>query len=204
MNAKGVWGIVGDNGTQENLTIRKANLTAKGSNGSIIDIASLTLDSCIITAPEGAEYNETQHAVMLDETIVTDSVVIKPGVAILYDVVLESCTDDKAAATSLVQTVTGLGQTESEALVESVPCIILENVSLSEARKICMICTEANCTANYYPHGTWKPVGIKSVKIDTVPAHKQGIYSIDGVYLGNDFDALPKGIYIKDGKKVMK
>ncbi len=46
-------------------------------------------------------------------------------------------------------------------------------------------------------------VGIKGVKA-TQPAHKQGIYSLDGVYLGNDFNALPKGIYIKDGKKVKK
>ncbi len=47
-----------------------------------------------------------------------------------------------------------------------------------------------------------EPVGIKDVK--DVSARKQGIYSIDGIYLGTDFDALPKGIYIKDGKKVMK
>ena len=46
-------------------------------------------------------------------------------------------------------------------------------------------------------------VGIKDVK-ENVSARKQGIYSIDGVYLGTDFDALPKGIYIKDGKKVKK
>ncbi len=46
-------------------------------------------------------------------------------------------------------------------------------------------------------------VGIKDVEAG-VPAHKQSIYSLDGIYLGTDFDALPKGIYIKDGKKVMK
>ena len=46
-------------------------------------------------------------------------------------------------------------------------------------------------------------VGIKDGKA-SVPAHKQGFYSIDGVYFGNDFNALPKGIYIKDGKKVLK
>ena len=48
-----------------------------------------------------------------------------------------------------------------------------------------------------------EPVGIKDVK-ENVSARKQGIYSIDGIYLGTDFDALPKGIYIKDGKKVLK
>ena len=46
-------------------------------------------------------------------------------------------------------------------------------------------------------------VGIKDGKA-SVPAHKQGFYSIDGVYFGNDFNTLPKGIYIKDGKKVLK
>lgn len=48
-----------------------------------------------------------------------------------------------------------------------------------------------------------RTVGIKDVK-SKVSTLKQGIYSLDGVYLGNDFDSLPKGIYIKDGKKVLK
>lgn len=46
-------------------------------------------------------------------------------------------------------------------------------------------------------------VGINDVKAE-ISEHKQGIYSIDGVYLGQEFETLPKGIYIKGGKKVIK
>ncbi len=46
-------------------------------------------------------------------------------------------------------------------------------------------------------------VGINDVKAE-ISGHKQGIYSLDGVYLGHDFEALPKGVYIKNGKKVIK
>lgn len=37
-----------------------------------------------------------------------------------------------------------------------------------------------------------------------VSANAQGIYNMQGVRLGNSPDALPKGIYIVDGKKVVK
>ena len=127
VNAKGIWGISGINGTSEKLTIRYANVTAEGSEGSISDIASLTLDDSKISTPAGAEFDASQKAVVLNGEIVKGKVVI-----------------------------------------------------ISD-----------------------RTVGIKDVKA-SVPAHKQGIYSIDGVYLGTDFDALPKGIYIKDGKKVKK
>ena len=127
VNTKGKWGIAGDYGTSETLTIRNATVTAEGTNGSICDIASLTLDGCKITVPAEATFDETLYAVALNGEKVTDRVVI---------------TNDQSS-------------------------------------------------------------GIKDVKAK-VPAHKQGIYSIDGVYLGTDFDALPKGIYIKDGKKVLK
>ena len=127
VNTKGNWGIAGDGGTSETLTIRNATVTAEGTNGSICDIASLTLDGCKITVPAEATFDETLHSVALNGETVTDRVVI---------------TNDQSS-------------------------------------------------------------GIKDVKAK-VPAHKQGIYSIDGVYFGNDFNALPKGIYINDGKIVLK
>ncbi len=127
VNAKGNWGIAGADGASETLTIRNANITAEGTEGSICDILSLTLDGCKISVPADAAFDETLHSVALNGETVTDKVVIT------YD----------------------------------------------------------------------QAVGIKDVKA-SVSAHKQGIYSIDGVYLGTDFDALPKGIYIKDGKKVKK
>ncbi len=127
VNAKGPWGIAGNYGNRETITISNADVTAEGSEGSICDIASLTLDDSKISTPEGAAFDASQKAVALNGQIVKGKVVI-----------------------------------------------------ISD-----------------------RTVGIKDVKA-SVPAHKQGIYSIDGVYLGTDFDALPKGIYIKDGKKVKK
>ncbi len=127
VTAKGKWGIAGVDGTVETLTIRNATVTAEGSSGSVCDILSLTLDGCYIEQPAGAAFDETLHAVALNDETITDKVVI----------------------------------TTSQA------------------------------------------VGINEVKADN-SAHEQGIYSLDGVYLGHDFNALPKGIYIKGGKKVIK
>ena len=127
VNVKGNWGIAGKDGTSGNLTIRNANITAMGIEGSICDFQSLTLDGCKISVPADAAFDETLHAVALNGELLNDMVMIT------YDAT----------------------------------------------------------------------VGIKDVKAK-VSAHKQGIYSIDGIYLGTDFDALPKGIYIKDGKKVKK
>ncbi len=127
VNAKGKWGIAGEDGASETLIMNNANVTAEGTKGSICDIASLTLDYCSITQPDGAAFDESVKAVALNGETVTSKVIIK---------------SDQA-------------------------------------------------------------VGIKDVKT-SVSARKQGIYSIDGVYLGTDFDSLPKGIYIKDGKKVLK
>ncbi len=127
VNAKGKWGIAGENGASETLIMNNANVTAEGTKGSICDILSLTLDYCSITQPDGAAFDESVKAVALNGETVTSKVIIK---------------SDQA-------------------------------------------------------------VGIKDVKT-SVSARKQGIYSIDGVYLGTDFDSLPKGIYIKDGKKVLK
>ncbi len=127
VNAKGDDGITGVPGTSA-LTIRNANVTSECYNGlAIRDLASLTLDGCKITTPEGASFYEKLHAVMVNGASKTRKVIITPD----------------------------------------------------------------------------QPVGIKDVKA-SVPAHKQGFYSIDGVYFGNDFNALPKGIYINDGKKVLK
>ncbi len=128
VNAKGKWGIAGNNGASEALTIRNATVTAEGNYyGSICDILSLTLDGCFIAQPSGAAFDETLHAVAIDGETVTDKVVIT----------------------------------------------------------------------------TEQTVGINEVKTE-VAAHKQGVYSLDGVCLGHDFDALPAGLYIKDGKKVIK
>lgn len=46
------------------------------------------------------------------------------------------------------------------------------------------------------------PNAIKGVK--TVVKRQGGVYSLDGRYMGTSLDKLPRGIYVTDGKKVVK
>lgn len=46
--------------------------------------------------------------------------------------------------------------------------------------------------------------GIEDLRHDTSTRQDNRIYSIDGRYLGTDFNVLQKGIYIMNGKKVIK
>lgn len=51
-----------------------------------------------------------------------------------------------------------------------------------------------------------KPVaaGIQGVKITPVRPADNRIYSLGGQYLGTELDALPRGVYIRNGKKIIK
>lgn len=53
-----------------------------------------------------------------------------------------------------------------------------------------------------HPHGTWVPTGIAIVGAD-VP-HKQGFYNLQGVKMQGSLAELPAGIYIVNGRKVVK
>lgn len=44
--------------------------------------------------------------------------------------------------------------------------------------------------------------GIKEIRTDNVT--KNAVYSINGTYMGSDIHALPKGIYIRNGKKITR
>ncbi|WP_221416021.1 hypothetical protein [Porphyromonas circumdentaria] len=81
VEAKGKWGIAGVDGEEgEHLTIKNATVTAEGTDGSIRDLASLTLEGCKITEPAGAAFNEGAHAVCdANGNIITNKIVIKPG-----------------------------------------------------------------------------------------------------------------------------
>ena len=78
--AEGNWGIAGYDGSSgESLTIRNASVTAKGTKGSIRDLADLTLEGCEITKPAGAVWNASKHAVCdASGNVITDEVVITP------------------------------------------------------------------------------------------------------------------------------
>ena len=79
VNTTGKWGIAGQSGaTNETLTIHNATVTAQGKEGSICDIAKLTLDNVAITSPTGAAYDSSLQGVALNGTVVTDIVAILP------------------------------------------------------------------------------------------------------------------------------
>ena len=98
--AEGVFGIAGRNGTSgESLTIRNASVTAKGTEGSICDLANFTLEGCEITKPAGAVWNASKRAVCdASGNVITDEVVITPveeyGLAIAdVQVTSANCSD---------------------------------------------------------------------------------------------------------------
>lgn len=52
--------------------------------------------------------------------------------------------------------------------------------------------------------GADDPTAIKGTTVDKLPVSNAPVYSINGQLLGNDLNVLPAGLYIRNGKKVMK
>lgn len=78
LNVKGAqYGINGLGGKDDKLVIRNATVSAEGKkNGSVRDIAELTLIGCKISEPEGAEFDSMLHAIILNDKILKEKVVI--------------------------------------------------------------------------------------------------------------------------------
>ncbi len=97
LEAEGAWGISANNNVAEEvLTIRNSHVEAKGSTGSICDIANLVLEGCSITQPDGAWFSTQNNAVVLNGEMVTDKVVIVPSYGIKIagvDVTALNCKD---------------------------------------------------------------------------------------------------------------
>ena len=97
LEAEGAWGISARNNVAEEvLTIRNSHVEAKGSTGSICDIANLVLDYCSIKQPDGARFSTQNNAVVLNGEMVTDKVVIVPSYGIKIagvDVTALNCKD---------------------------------------------------------------------------------------------------------------
>ena len=97
LEAEGLWGISTNRNVEEEvLTIRNSHVEAKGSKGSICDIADLVLDYCSIKQPDGARFSTQNNAVVLNGEMVTDKVVIEPyyGIKIAdVDVTEKNCKD---------------------------------------------------------------------------------------------------------------
>lgn len=97
LEAEGAWGISARNNVAEEvLKISNSHVEAKGSTGSICDIANLVLDNCSITQPDGARFSTQNKAVVLNGEMVTDKVVIVPSYGIKIagvDVTKKNCKD---------------------------------------------------------------------------------------------------------------
>ena len=97
LEAEGLWGISTNRNVEEEvLTIRNSHVEAKGSSGSICDIADLVLDYCSIKQPDGAWFSTLNNAVVLNGEMVTAKVVIEPyyGIKIAdVDVTKKNCKD---------------------------------------------------------------------------------------------------------------
>ena len=96
--AEGVWGFIGNGGTSgESLTIRNASVTAKGTAGSIRNLANFTLEGCEIAKPTGAVWNASKHAVCdASGNVITSEVVITPVYGLLIadvQVTSANCSD---------------------------------------------------------------------------------------------------------------
>ncbi len=61
--------------------------------------------------------------------------------------------------------------------------------------------TMANPTTGYFT--SKNTTGIDAATVDT-PAARRGIYTLNGVRLNTSPDNLPAGIYVIDGRKVVK
>ena len=82
IKAEGYWGLAGTREHKESLVINGACVQAKAtsSDGSICDLASLTLNNCSIMEPSGAVWNDTKHAVCnaAGKPIYNEWVIISP------------------------------------------------------------------------------------------------------------------------------
>ena len=179
----------------------------KGSMGRLGYVPEFT--DCKIVSPEGTEWKELKKGSYTFQSlfgsngkVVTDWVTIQPNDAPeTYDLVLESYGDNLIAVTKIVKELTGLTLLKAKQLVESAPCIIKENMLQEEAKEARDKLLAAGATASIHLHGTWKPSGINVQTVDTAA---KVIYTLQGVRLNTKFENLPAGVYIVNGKKVLK
>ena len=94
VNAEGGdYGIAGNDGSSEKLTIKNATVTAVGTKkGSICDLAEFETIGCEITQPTGATFDSSKHGVVLNGELVKSKVVIKKN-----STAIEAPTADTAA-----------------------------------------------------------------------------------------------------------
>ena len=130
VNAKGNWGITGDEGSNEKLLISNATVTAEGEKGSICDFKEITLEDCAITQPAGATFDESKHAIVLNGEKVTSEVKIEPITYYALEICGTQVTSDNCGDLSVIEGVGGTVKYEPESKT-----LTLENATIKNTKK---------------------------------------------------------------------
>ena len=315
-------GISGDKSAGCGLAVNDAHVEAEGSQGSVVGISKLQLNTCYIKEPSGAAFDATLKGVAAKGALVKEKVVMTPpikyGVMVAgVEVTVDNCADlsvidgvkgtvsyDPATKTLTLKDATidksgddniynygldglkikvlgtnsltsdndisinlkeettfvgngtlkiksnyyGIGIRRDEVNCTISECkMYIESVSGIDGNwegndltirgaYIELDCRDdlITCITNLHlvdceikqPKGAVYDTALKAIVVDgvkqtgklviepttdgigtidaDVPARKQGIYTLQGVKVAQDWDSLPPGIYIRDGKKMIK
>ena len=315
-------GISGDKSAGCGLAVNDAHVEAEGSQGSVVGISKLQLNTCYIKEPSGAAFDATLKGVAAKGALVKEKVVMTPpikyGVMVAgVEVTVDNCADlsvidgvkgtvsyDPATKTLTLKDATidksgddniynygldglkikvlgtnsltsdngtsinlkeettfvgngtlkiksdyyGIGIRRDEVNCTISECkIYIESVSGIDGNwegndltirgaYIELDCRDdlITCITNLHlvdceikqPKGAVYDTALKAIVVDgvkqtgklviepttdgigtidaDVPARKQGIYTLQGVKVAQDWNSLPPGIYIRDGKKMIK
>ena len=315
-------GISGDKSAGCGLAVNDAHVEAEGSQGSVVGISKLQLNTCYIKEPSGAAFDATLKGVAAKGALVKEKVVMTPpikyGVMVAgVEVTVDNCADlsvidgvkgtvsyDPATKTLTLKDATidksgdyniynygldglkikvlgtnsltsdndisinlkeettfvgngtlkiksnyyGIGIRRDEVNCTISECkIYIESVSGIDGNLVKNDLTirgayiELDCRDDLItyitnlhlvdceikqPKGAVYDTALKAIVVDgvkqtgklviepttdgigtidaDVPARKQGIYTLQGVKVAQDWNSLPPGIYIRDGKKMIK
>ena len=315
-------GISGDKSAGCGLAVNDAHVEAEGSQGSVVGISKLQLNTCYIKEPSGAAFDATLMGVAAKGALVKEKVVMTPpvkyGVMVAgVEVTVDNCADlsvidgvkgtvsydpatktltlkdatidksgdyniynygldglkikvlgtnsltsDNDISINLKEEVTFVGNgtlkiksnyygigirrdevnctiSECKMYIEGVDGIdgyFVENDLTIRGAYIELDCRDDLITyiTNLHlvdceikqPKGAVYDTALKAIVVDgvkqkgkliikpttdgigaidaDVPARKQGIYTLQGVKVAQDWNSLPPGIYIRDGKKMIK
>ena len=315
-------GISGDKSAGCGLAVNDAHVEAEGSQGSVVGISKLQLNTCYIKEPSGAAFDATLKGVAAKGALVKEKVVMTPPIKYGVMVAGVEVTGDNCADLSVIDGVKGTVSydpatktlTLKDATIDKSGDYNIYNYGL-DGLKIKVLGTnsltsdndisinlkeeatfvgngtlkiksnyygigirrdEVNCTISeckmyiegvdgidgYFvendltirgayieldcrddlityitnlhlvdceikqPKGAVYDTALKAIVVDgvkqtgklviepttdgigaidaDVPARKQGIYTLQGVKVAPDWNSLPPGIYIRDGKKMIK
>ena len=315
-------GISGDKSAGCGLAVNDAHVEAEGSQGSVVGISKLQLNTCYIKEPSGAAFDATLKGVAVKGALVKEKVVMTPpikygvmvaGVEVtedncadlsvidgvkgtvsydpatktltlkdatidklgddnIYNYGLDglkikvlgtnSLTSDNSTSINLKEETTFVGNgtlkiksdyygigirrnevnctiSECKMYIESVDGIdgyFVKNDLTIRGAYIELDCRDdfITCITNLHlvdceikqPKGAVYDTSLQAIVVDgvkqkgklviepttdgigtidaDVPARKQGIYTLQGVKVAQDWNSLPPGIYIRDGKKMIK